>query len=467
MMKLIWTILILTVLVPTSVLFAEVGERPAMLAPTCSGNPAADTAAISALVRSIGSKTATISLGAEEGANLCRVNDLSLPPNITLNLTNGPVYVETGKTLSLHSVVVASETAPAFLNALAGQGTVVFSKGATVRPQWWGAKGDDVADDTLPIQAALKAAPGGVVLLSVGTFFVTNTLNILTDNTQLVGSGFYTSVIHCNPAAERACIDIHSSKRESVSFVGVHDLGVLSTNIVKKTAIRITDGTEVLLENVKINGIVSTNKDSVGLELRGRQLQTFRNLTITADRPIVLDDDPNTIYDSDHYHFENLYLVANQTQPCISVAGGINISNLTFDGYQSWIQCRHGFYFRDTTTTNIAFALTIKNARWEQNTDDEGYFVYVNHNTRLDGLIIENLYGGGVHGRGLYLRKINTATITNFQYQGALEVLNVDTTDRQFIFLNPAWGNGTLTLNGFTDYESLPRGALTKIKSTP
>ncbi|HYW70038.1 MAG TPA: glycosyl hydrolase family 28-related protein [Pyrinomonadaceae bacterium] len=457
------SILLLLLLSPLSFLCPAFAQSQQILTPHCSGNAATDTAGLGTLMRSGGTSPAAITFAPAKEEPLCKLDDLVLPPNVTLDLTHGGVYVESGKTLTIKGPLLASDTATVFFNALPGQGTVLLAKATAARPQWWGARGDDVADDTLPIQAAVRAVPGGVVQLSAGTFLITNTIGISADNTQLVGSGFYSSVIHCNPATERPCIDI-AQRSGMISFVGIRDLGLLSTNLVRKTGIRIADATEVFLDNVKLNGIVSANKESVGLELRGRQLQTFRNVTITADRPISIEDDPNTIYDADQYHFENLYLVANPAQPCISVASGVNLSNVTLDGYQSWIQCKHGFYFRDTNTTNIAFGVTIKNARWEQNTDDDGYFIFLNHNTRLDGLILENLYGGGVHGRGLYLRKVSTATITNFQYQGRLEVLNLDATDRHFVFVNPAWGNGTLTLEGFTDYESLPRGALSKTR---
>jgi hypothetical protein len=52
----------------------------------------------------------------------------------------------------------------------------------------FGAVGDGVADDTAALQSAITASAGKTLVLS-GTFKVTNTLNITSSNTRLVGSG--------------------------------------------------------------------------------------------------------------------------------------------------------------------------------------------------------------------------------------------------------------------------------------
>ena len=422
--------------------------------PDCTGNSATDTASIVTIVSTLGTTNpATLRFPHK----MCAVSDVTVPANVSVDLTGGYVRIESGKSFTVKGQIVAPAETQIFFNALPGQGTVTFSKPTVVHPEWWGARSNDDVEDTQAFQAAAKSLSGGVVKISPGTFLITSTITLMQDSVQLVGSGLYTSIILCNPPTEMPCIDIKAPAAGGmISFVGVRDLGMLSTSLVTKHAIRITDGTEVFVENVRLNGFTSRNKQSTGLQLRGRQLQTFRNVTVNADRPISIEDDPNTIYDVDHYHFENLYLVADLQQPCISVGTGVNLSNVTIDGYQSWVQCKHGFYYNDSTTKNISFALTIKNARWEQNVDDTGYFVYVSHNSNLDGIILENLYGGGVHGRGLYFRKAHKVTLTNFQYQGALEVLNADATDTDFVILNPAWPNGKFNINTFGSYTSLP-----------
>jgi hypothetical protein len=67
---------------------------------------------------------------------------------------------------------------------------VRMTRGAAVTPLWWGAKFDDAADDSAPIQAAIDfaVATGGEVLLPPGTAKITRTL-VLTSNHGL-HSGF-------------------------------------------------------------------------------------------------------------------------------------------------------------------------------------------------------------------------------------------------------------------------------------
>jgi hypothetical protein len=60
---------------------------------------------------------------------------------------------------------------------------VRMTRGALVTPLWWGAKFDDAADDSTPIQAAIDfaLATGGEVLLPPGTAKITRTLTISTN----------------------------------------------------------------------------------------------------------------------------------------------------------------------------------------------------------------------------------------------------------------------------------------------
>ncbi|HEV7587524.1 MAG TPA: glycosyl hydrolase family 28-related protein, partial [Longimicrobium sp.] len=72
-------------------------------------------------------------------------------------------------------------------------------------PQWWGARGDGVADDSPPIQAALAAARnsgvlgsgarGAVVFFLPGVYRITKSLNCTVGQFNLRGSGQYQSVL--------------------------------------------------------------------------------------------------------------------------------------------------------------------------------------------------------------------------------------------------------------------------------
>ncbi len=67
-------------------------------------------------------------------------------------------------------------------------GVLTFSaKVPQVVPQWWGAVGDGVTDDSVAAQAAIDAAPGNMVLFSAGTYRCN--LKVLHSNTTISGQG--------------------------------------------------------------------------------------------------------------------------------------------------------------------------------------------------------------------------------------------------------------------------------------
>jgi hypothetical protein len=135
------------------------------------------------------------------------------------------------------------------------------------------------------------------------------------------------------------------------------------------------------------------------------------------------------------------------------VATAVNLSNVTFDGYQSWTPLAtsngYGFYWNDTTSNAVSQNLTIKNVRQEQTVDSTVYIIYINHHTNLHGLFLENIYGG-LNVKGYYFRKCFNVTIKDSQYfSTSLEALNVDSTVYNLTLINDFWQSGsTATLTG-------------------
>lgn len=91
--------------------------------------------------------------------------DLDIPANLKVSAEPGAIaHVFSGKTLTIYGTLKAGDYQ--VFNCL-GTGKVVFAGPQPVlRTRWWGAGGDGLALDTVPIQAALTASQYGISLIA-------------------------------------------------------------------------------------------------------------------------------------------------------------------------------------------------------------------------------------------------------------------------------------------------------------
>ena len=145
--------------------------------PTCSGNAAADTAAVTALKTIIGATNpGTIQFPAKSSsASFCKLNSITFTPNITIDLTNGGLQAASGATIALSQPPIAPLS-----QVFYGTGTVTIAKGS-VRPDWWATNTTQgTTDMTAAITAAAAALPdtaaagSGTLRLSNATYLITS-----------------------------------------------------------------------------------------------------------------------------------------------------------------------------------------------------------------------------------------------------------------------------------------------------
>jgi len=134
------------------------------------------------------------------GASTTAVNaNVTVPSTTTVMFSQGSVLsVSTGVTITWNGGMTAG-TYKIF--ALNGTGTVAFARNSGIPyilPQWYGAKGDGLTDDTAAIKNAVNAASPvfGTVFFPNGNYLVCSTLPILAAVHYLgVGSGEFGSQI--------------------------------------------------------------------------------------------------------------------------------------------------------------------------------------------------------------------------------------------------------------------------------
>lgn len=317
-----------------------------------------------------------------------------------------------------------------------------------VTPQLFGAVADGSADDTASFNLAKVAIAIGAfrLYLPAATYKITDEILFQLDRLNVLGDGQQASIIKFAPTATgKAAFHFKKATAVSIAQVSVRGVGfdASGNTIGTKTAIRITDGEEVILDDFAVSNWSSPGTDCIGLQLRGRQTHSISNFVIAADTPVSIEDNPNSTIDIDHYHFWNGYYIADPTRPNIKIASGVNLSNVTFDGYQAWVKGSDGLVWVDTTSPQNSQQLTIKNVRWEQSVNAAGYMVRIEHFHNLNGLLLENC-SGGLNTLGVKLRNVLNPTlrqVTCLNTSG--NALDVDSTVQPLILDNCFFQTGS------------------------
>jgi hypothetical protein len=219
-----------------------------------------------------------------------------------------------------------------------------------------------------------------------------------------------------------------------------------------KEAIKLVDVSQCVIENVQTTYPHWSGNGSIFLHILGRDTSAIQELDVAADKPIVISPIPSPHTASgigiDHFNFHNCYLMSLGSYPIVTIDSGTDVTDVSFDGYQAWVKGTYGLYWNDTATTLVSIGLSLKNIRWEQMVGAAGYLVYIAHNTGLDQLCLENIYGS-LTSNFIYLRKVRNFTFNNLFYIGSLVGADIDSTCTSGTFSQVTFNNvaATVTLN--------------------
>jgi len=202
-------------------------------------------------------KTATIVFSRGSTGNTTDytfLNSETIPSNITCQFEQGArVSIAITKTLTLYSPanIIAQPNQQIF----SGAGTIAFSGtgGKETYPQWWGAKGDNVTDDTTALQAWLNSYSN--LYLPSGSYNYTTALTVPATVVNIRGAGTEYSILYPN-----SCIGLDfavSSLYGPRDITGFSIDGGDNANVATGIGIRVagTAATGDKVEGLKIHGI--------------------------------------------------------------------------------------------------------------------------------------------------------------------------------------------------------------------
>lgn len=151
--------------------------------------------------------------------------------------------------------------------------------GAVANVLDFGAVGDDVADDTAAIQAAIDSSASGLtVYLPAGVYKITDTILLKRGSVRLVGDGFGVTRIHYVNAAGGIAVSGDSAKTASLnaySYCGIEGItfGPASSNATEAANapdiyIDITSFSystfDVVIQNLRTNGVCIYGQGNAG-----------------------------------------------------------------------------------------------------------------------------------------------------------------------------------------------------------
>ena len=297
---------------------------------------------------------------------------------------------------------------------------------------------------------------GSWLRLCSGTFTLgaSTTITVSGSRAGIIGAGQQSTIIKFNPSGTASAIIIKGSGglTNAQSKLSGFALDAASNATQAKTGIEIQDGEEVELSDIAIsNWTTTTGHTSVGIRARGRQSLRLSRITASADTPIRISKNSNSGQpDADHYHFEDLYLLAN-SNPNLQIDDGVNLSDLNLDGYQAYVGGTDGLRYSSTTDTVASLAINLQNIRWEQGTGSTGYGITLSNAQGFYGVNLRNIYIGSV--KGFLLKDVVGGLMSGCIYATASEALRTSG-DMRMAFIGNSFntaGGATMSTTGFAN----------------
>ena len=406
-------------------------------------------ASINAAVDALGAENATLVVSNAQALTA----SLTIPSNIYLVIVKGGSI--TGGAAN-YTLTINGPFDAGLYQVFAGNGTVTFGAGTVkeVYPEWWysGSGSWHTA-----FQKAVDSTTGRVQLSS-RAYDLTDEVRFDNGSMQLIGQR--GTVLYFDPTDEGldGKVLLNCTRfRQAIYGVVFKDFSITMRGTgnpkTKRIGIRWTDVSTGTMENVSI--IQFRGNGSIGLQLRGRHMYSIGKIVISADRPIVVEQDPS-LWQMDYAgleycRFYDTYLaVLDPTQNAFHIEEPSNFERCIIDGYNAWSGGMNGFYY-PSAFPGQDFKLS--NIYWDSPgplSGDGGYFVYVGERNNQPTLkvTLDNLHTGGAAG-GYFFSGVDRLSMNNCDYLGTGTGISLDACNFATLINNDI--RGTLSVSGMQE----------------
>jgi|GEM_PF-5304041 len=329
----------------------------------------------------------------------------------------------------------------------------------TVSVTDFGADPTGVGDSTSAFNNALSSACPSTVRIPTGKYLITGQLTVSCVGTSLIGDGSRTTFLNFNPSSTATALLLQNSNSSiQLAQNTIRGFTLYGEGNAVKTGIDMVDAEEVLLRDIACRGNVNSSwsdptHSSICLLTQGRQNLWVENFVANADLPIEIAHNPRSgssvQIDIDHATFRNLYLLSYSANSCVTIADNVVLTQVTFDGSQSFVFCKRAFSWVATSNSTNSTGLTITgNPRWEQSTSSD-YFAYISmpSSGSLYDFRIENWREGSSNGgaNGFYFRNVHQVSIEDGIYQDPHTFINADSSVYGLMVKN-VWTNSSSSI---------------------
>ena len=287
-------------------------------------------------------------------------------------------------------------------------------------------------DDTVAFNEAIQFCIDNAETLFIpaGTFRITSALDTIPGSMSVIGAGSLQTTIDHDPSSDGYLFKISNGAQRAAHFT-MRGLRIYSSDTTyAKTAIIGQDLSVCEFEDIYVHGTGGTGalagvaysggsgNGSKAFELSGREACSFRRITAFSDSTVHFTANPNTSptdgEDIDHWHFEDCYVGATTGHYIWTVADGLGVISLTFDGYQAWIGGDGGFKMNDnrSSPTIPSRHLMFANIRGEQGFNTAGYWFNIVATEPIQQILFENCLGAN-GTNGILLNAVHRCSIKN------------------------------------------------------